>query len=126
MSPTSPHTSTGSSRRNLGINASVLADQSDRSALTSILDEAEAQGLIDAQATDELDKADLVLTADYLLAETSITIQQDGIDRAGQRAPLLDQATVRTVTPFAVGAWEQPDLRRGDVQIILIPERQTF
>ena len=77
-------------RRNLGINASVLANQGDRSSLTSILDEAEAQGLIDAQATDELDKADLVLTADgptdYLLAEISITIQQDDIDRAGQRA----------------------------------------
>ena len=50
-------------------------------------------GLFDAQATDELDKTDLVLTADrptgYLLAETSITIQQDDIDRAAQRARLL-------------------------------------
>ena len=116
-------------RRNLGINASVLANQGDRSSLTSILDEAEAQGLIDAQATDELDKVDLVLTADgptdHLLAEISITVQQNDIDRAAQRARLLAQATARTVTPFAIGAREQQDLRRGDVQVILIPELQT-
>ena len=86
-------------------------------------------GLIDAQVTDELDKADLVLTADgpadYLLAETCSTIQQDDIDRAGQRASLLAQATARTATSFAIGAREQQDLRRGDVRIILIPELQT-
>ena len=63
-------------RRNLGINATVLSTQRDKSALTGLLDEAETQGNIQAQETDELDKADLVLTADgptdYLLAEVSI------------------------------------------------------
>ena len=67
--------------------------------------------MIDGQATDELDKTDLVLTADrptgYLLAEISITIQQDDIDRAAQRALLLAQATGRTVTPYVIGAWEK-------------------
>ena len=86
-------------------------------------------GLIDAQVTDELDKTDLVLAADgpddYLLAEISITVQQDDIDRAAQRARLLAQASGRTVTAFAFGVREQQDLRRGDVQVILIPERQS-
>ena len=116
-------------RRNLGINAAVLACQRDRSALTSFLDEAESQGLIDAADTDELDKTDLVLTADgptdYLLAEVSITVQQDDVDRAAQRAGLLAKATARTVTPFVIGAREEPGLRRGEVQMVLIPERQT-
>ena len=116
-------------RRNLGINAAVLACQRDRAALTSLLDEAESQGLIDAADTDELDKTDLVLTADgptdYLLAEVSITVQQDDVDLAAQRAGLLAKATARTVTPFVIGARVEPGLRRGEVQVVLIPERQT-
>ena len=106
-------------RRRLGINANVFSTQSDKSALTGLPDEAEAQGIIGARETDELDKADLVLTTDgptdYLLAEVSITIQQDDIDRAAERARLLARVTARTVTPFAIGAREEPDLRREHV-----------
>ena len=116
-------------RRNSGINARVFSTQRDRSALTGILDEAEARGFIEARETDELDRADLVLTADgptdYLLAEVSITIQQDDVDRATERARLLAKATTRTVTPLAIGAREEPDLRRGQVQVVLIPEPQA-
>ena len=112
-------------RRRLGINAKVFSTQRDKSALTGLLDEAEAQGIIGARETDELDKADLVLTTDgptdYLLAEVSITIQQDDIDRAAERAGLLARVTARTVTPFAIGAREEPDLRREHVQVLLIP-----
>ena len=116
-------------RRSQGINAKVFATQREKSALTGLLDEAEAQGMIGARETDELDKADLVLTTDgptdYLLAEVSITIQQDDIDRAAERARLLAKVTARTVTPFAIGAREEPDLRREHVQVILIPEPQA-
>ena len=59
-------------RRDLGINANVFSTQRDKSSLTGLLDEAEAQGIIGARETDELDKADLVLTTDgptdYVLA----------------------------------------------------------
>ncbi len=116
-------------RRNLGINATVFSSQRDKSDLTKLLDIAESQGLIGAADTDELERTDLVLTADgptdYLLAEVSVTVQQDDVDRAAERAKLLAQATARTVTPFAIGAREDPDLSRGDVQVVLIPERQT-
>ena len=112
--------------RNLGINASVLFTQRDKSALTGLLDEAEKQGVIEAEETDELDKADLILTTDgptdYILAEVSITIQQDDIDRAVERARLFAKATARTVAPVAIGAREDTDLKREHVQIILIPE----
>ena len=115
-------------RRSLGINATVFSIQSDKSALTELLDKAEAQGFIEAEETDKLDKADLVLTADgptdYLLAEVSIAVQQDDIDRVAERARLLTKATRRTVTPFAIGMREQqPDLQH--VQVILIPQPQT-
>ena len=117
-------------RRGSGINARVFSTQPDRSALTGILDEAEARGFIEARETDELDRADLVLTADgptdYLLAEVSITIRQDDVDRATERARLLAKATTRTVTPLAIGAREEPDLRRGQVQVVLIPEPQAL
>ena len=113
-------------RRSLGINAIAFSTQRDKSALTALLDEAEAHGIIDAQETDDLNLADLVLTSDrptdYILAEVSITVQQDDIDRAAERARLLTKATARTVNPFAIGVREQPDLRREHVQVILIPE----
>ena len=116
-------------RRRLGINANVFSTQRDKSALTGLLDQAEAQGIIRARETDDLDKADLVLTTDgptdYVLAEVSITIQQDDIDRAAERAGLLARVTARTVTPFAIGAREEPDLRREHVQVLLIPEPQA-
>ena len=112
--------------RSSGINASVFSTQRDKSALTGLLDEAEKQGVIKAEETDELDKADLILTTDgptdYILAEVSITIQQDDIDRAAERARLFAKATARTVAPVAIGAREDTDLQREHVQIILIPE----
>ena len=115
-------------RRSLGINATAFSTQRDKSALTALLDEAEAHGIIDAQETDDLNLADLVLTSDgptdYILAEVSITVQQDDIDRAAERARLLTKATARTVNPFAIGVREQPHLRREHVQVILIPEAQ--
>ena len=116
-------------RRSMGIKATVFSTQRDKSALAQLLDEAESQGLIGSEDTDELDRADLVLTADgpadYLLAEVSITVQQDDIDRAAERAALLAKATGRTVAPFAIGAREEPSLRRGHVQVVLIPEHQS-
>ena len=116
-------------RRNLGIAASVFSCQRERAALTRLLDEAEAKGLIDARETDELDRTDLILTADgptdYILAEVSLTIQQDDIDRATERAGLLAKATAESVAPFAIGTREEANLSRRDVRVILIPEPQT-
>ena len=104
-------------RRNLGINATVFSDQRTKSDLTKLLDKAEKEKIILAQETDELDKADLVLTSDgptdYILAEISITVQQDDIDRAAERAGLLAKATARTVTPFAIGTTEEADPSQG-------------
>ena len=83
--------------RQLGIAATVFSSQRNQAALATLLDDAEKQGTIDADETDELDKTDLILTADgptdYILAEISITIQQHDVDRAAHRAALLAKAT---------------------------------
>ena len=113
-------------RRQLGVAATIFSSQRNRAALATLLDDAETQGNINADETDELDKTDLILTADgptdYILAEISITIQQHDVDRAAQRAALLAKATGQTVTPFAIGAQEEPGINHRDVQVILIPE----
>ena len=113
-------------RRQLGIAATIFSSQRNQAALATLLDDAETRGNINADETDELDKTDLILTADgptdYILAEISITIQQHDVDRAAHRAALLAKATGQTVTPFAFGTQEEPGLNRHDVQIILIPE----
>ena len=113
-------------RRQLGVAATIFSSQRNRAALATLLDAAETQGNINADETDELDKTDLILTAegptDYILAEISITIQQHDVDRVAQRAALLAKATGQTVTPFAIGAQEEPGINHRDVQVILIPE----
>ena len=112
--------------RHLGIAATVFSSQRNQAALATLLDNAEKRGTIAAHETDELDKTDLILTADgptdYILAEISITIQQHYVDSAAHRAALLAKATGQSVTPFAFGAQEEPGINRHDVQIILIPE----
>ena len=47
----------------MGIAATVLSCQRERSSLASLLDDAETRGDITANETDQLDKADLILTA---------------------------------------------------------------
>ena len=113
-------------RRQLGIATTTFSSQRNQAALATLLDDAETRGNINADETDELDKTDLILTADgptdYILAEISLTIQQHDIDRAAHRAALLAKATGQSVTPFAFSAQEEPGINRRDVQIILIPE----
>ena len=115
-------------RRSQGINASVFSTQQDKTRLTMLLDEAETHGLKEPMETDELDRADMVLTTDgptdYLLAEISVTIQQDDIDRAADRARLLAKATSETVTAFAIGTREDENLQKGEVQVLIIPDRR--
>ena len=110
-------------RRQLGDAATIFSSQRNQAALATLLDDAETRGNINA---DETDEADLTLTtdgtADYILAEISITIQQHNVDRAAHRAALLAKATGQTVSPFVIGAQDEPGLNRHDVQIILISE----
>ena len=113
-------------RRERGIYATIFSTERANGALASLLKEAESQGRVNAKESDELDQADLVLvndnTGEYLLAEVSITIEQHDIDRALERAALLHNVTGQPVTPLTIGAREEPDLDKGPVQMLLVPE----
>lgn len=117
-------------RRELSINTTVFSTQRDNAALKGVLDRAEIDGLIEPGETDDTDLADLVLTSDgltdYILAEVSLTLRQDGIDKAARRARVLARATEKGVAAFAIGAGEEPGLHRGEVQVLIIPERQDL
>ena len=114
--------------RERGIEATVFSDERNKSDLTKLLDRAEKDKTILKDETDEVDKADLILTLqdseDYILAEISVTIGQKDIDRAAERAAFLAMATSRTVTPYVIGATEEEDLQKEHVQVLLIPEPQ--
>ena len=94
----------------MGIAATVLSCQRERSSLASLLDDAETRGDITANETDQLDKADLILTADdqseHLLAEISIKLHQHDIDRAATQARLLAKPTGQPVATLVIGAQE--------------------
>ena len=64
----------------------MFSSQRNQTTPATLPDDAETRGNINAG---ELDKTDLILTADgptgYILAEISITIQQHDIDRAAPR-----------------------------------------
>ena len=115
-------------RRGPGINARVISTQRDQSALKGMLDQAEIHGVIEPGGTDDADQTDLVLTSDgptdYILAEVSVTIRQRDIDMADRRARVLAKATGRSAAPFVIVAREEPGLHRGEVQVVIIPERQ--
>ena len=102
----------------MGIAATVFSCQRERSSLASLLDDAEARGDIIANETDQLDRADLILTADnqseHLLAEISITLHQHDIDPAATQARLLAKATGQPVATLVIGAQEDPGLRRRE------------
>ena len=116
-------------RRGPGIEAAVISTQRDNAALRKILDGAEKEGLITPAETDDADLADLVLASEgpteYILAEVSITVQQDDVDKAARRARILARATGKTVAPLTIGAAEEQGLRRAEVLALLIPERQA-
>ncbi len=115
-------------RRELKINATVFSTQKNRQPLIGLLDEAEEQGMLTKQETDKLNDVDIVLKVnnedEYILGEISITIQQDDVRRATEWATILAKATGGQVTPIAIGAGEDPDLNKGEVQVILVQQYQ--
>ena len=104
----------------------MFSCQRGRSSLASFLDHAEARAYITANETDQLDKADLILTADdqseHLLAEISITLHQHDIGHAATQAKLLAKAAGQPVATLVIGAQEEPGLRRRRPLSLLILE----
>ena len=83
------------------------------SELMDIIDQAEDDGIIAEAQTDDLYRADLILTGQArgdragrrAVAEISITIGDSDIERAARRARVLEAATGETVVPVVIGAY---------------------
>ncbi len=102
--------------------------------LQMTIEDAEDTNLITKDEADQLILADLILIGEhphagpntYMLAELSITIGEDDIRRASDRARILRTATGRSARPTVIGALIDPDrselAKNEGVFVTLIPE----
>ena len=102
--------------------------------LQMTIEDAEDTNLITKDEADQLILADLILIGEhphagpntYMLAELSITIGEDDIRRAGDRARILRTATGRSARPTVIGARIDPDrselAKNEGVFVTLTPE----
>ncbi len=100
----------------------------DDNRLPELLDQAIAAGRIDAEEADELENADLILAGpgQYVVAETSVTVDENDIERARHRADLLAKATTAPARATAIGAHALDSAIQyaaaNDVAIMILPE----
>ncbi len=100
----------------------------DDNRLPELLDQAIAAGRIAAEEADELENADLILVrpGQYVLAETSVTVDENDVRRAKNRADLLAKATTTTTRATAIGAHALDSAVQyaaaNDVAIMILPE----
>ena len=123
-------------RRSLNIrNSTVIHSTRDRDGeeLSDLSEQAEENGLITADEANELERADLILTGTsaegneiYLLAEASVTISHQDIERAHTRAAILGKAVGNLVQPAVAGAEISDENRQkaqqDGVTVIIEPE----
>ena len=100
----------------------------DDNRLPELLDQAITAGRIDAEEADELENADLILAGpgQYVVAETSVTLDENDVRRARHRADLLAKATTTTTRATAIGAHALDSAVQyaatNDVAILILPE----
>ena len=100
--------------RNLSIQNAQLVQSvaiTDNPLITDLSDAAVRNGIITTNQADELEDADVVVKGSdsdgdeaYAVAELSVTIHHDDIDRALDRAKILQQATDKASVPAVIGA----------------------
>lgn len=100
----------------------------DSNQLPELLDRAVAAGSIDAEEADELENADVILAGHghYVVAETSVTVDESDVRRARDRADLLARTTTTPVRATVIGARALDSAlqhaRAHDVSIMILPE----
>ena len=79
----------------------------DNNRLPEILDNAIRAGLMDASEADELEEVDIVMRGpnEYAVAEVSVTLDENDVRRAQERAELLSKATTEPVRAVVIGAY---------------------
>ncbi len=78
----------------------------DNNRLPEILDHAIGAGLMAASEADELEEVDIVMRGpnEYVVAEVSVTLDENDVRRAQERAGLLSKATTEPVRAVVIGA----------------------
>ena len=78
----------------------------DNNQLPEILDHAVSAGHLDVSEADELEDADIVMRgpSEYAVAEVSVTLDENDVQRARERAGLLAKATTEPVRAVVIGA----------------------
>ena len=100
-------------RRRLGVrDVAVLAaiNRSDSDTIARLLDDGTDRGVITEDDADELDRADIILRGSspegddvYVVGEISITIDDSDVDRASDRARILETASDTTTHAAVIG-----------------------
>ena len=99
----------------------------DDNRLSELLDQAINTGSVTTDEADEIENTDLVLNGpdSYIVAEVSVTLDNEDIRRAQKRASLLAQATAEPVKAAAIGAHALDtaiaSAAEHDVTIIILP-----
>lgn len=107
--------------------AQLFSTAKDRSNLRQLADDAVDAGRIIEAEADDLDRADVVLTAvlpsgaqGYILGEISITAQQRDVDNAIRRAALLAKAAPAECLPIVLAQRSEPNLKTGDATLLIV------
>ena len=114
------------SLRDLHVIYAITTPDSNR--LPELLDRAVAAGRIDADEADDLENADVILAGpdQYVVAETSVTVDRSDVMRARNRADLLARATATSVRATVIGAQALDSAVQAaaanDVAIMILPE----
>ena len=100
----------------------------DNNRLPAILDNAIRAGLMDASEADELEEVDIVMRGpnEYAVAEVSVTLDENDVRRAQERAGLLSKATTEPVRAVVIGAHTLDSASQlaaaNHVAIMILPE----
>ena len=112
--------------------AQIFSTARDPEPLRALADEALEAGALDERRANDMERADIVLTANhpdgaavYILGEISITAQQDDVATATRRAAILSTATGVTCIPIVLAQRVEDGVDSDQVTLIIIaPEQQ--
>ena len=114
-------------RRHLGLLDPSVISQAGNNPTSPLeaVDHAISEGRISWEQAEDLDLADIVMSAitpngeqRFVLAEVSITVQQKDMDTAAKRAHILTDTTGITTIPVAIGTTLEPGAESPETRFI--------
>ena len=102
--------------------------------LRALADEALEAGVLDERRANDLERADIVLTTNqpdgtaiYILGEISISAQEDDVEKATRRAPILSTATGVACLPVVLTQRVTDSITTNQATLLIIePEQQPL